>query len=54
MIRRISGWKEKLLSMAGKKMLLKSVVMALPAYVMSCCKLPKELCRGIGKEMAKF
>ncbi|XP_027108907.1 uncharacterized protein [Coffea arabica] len=53
-IRRISGWKEKLLSMAGKKMLLKSVVMALPAYVMSCCKLPKELCRGIGKEMAKF
>ena len=28
--------------------------MALPAYVMSCCKLPKELCKCIGREMAKF
>ena len=53
-ISRISRWRGKMLSMAGKEVLLKSMVMALPAYVMSCCKLPKELCKCIGREMAKF
>lgn len=50
----ISGWKEKMLSMEAKEILLKSVVMALPAYVMSVCRLPKGLCKSIGREMAKF
>ncbi|XP_071924161.1 uncharacterized mitochondrial protein AtMg00310-like [Coffea arabica] len=53
-IDRLKGWKEKLLSQAGKEVLLKSVIMALPIYVMSCCMLPKDLCRKISSEMAKF
>ena len=44
---KIKGWKEKLLSQAGKKVLLKSVILAMPAYAMSCCKLPKSLCQDI-------
>ena len=51
---RLTGWKEKLLSHAGKEILLKSVVMALPTYVMSCCLLPQSLCREICSEMARF
>ncbi|XP_071912962.1 uncharacterized protein [Coffea arabica] len=51
---RLEGWKEKLLSQAGKEVLLKSVIMALPIYVMSCCILPKDLCRQISSGMAKF
>lgn len=47
---RIADWKEGFLSQAGKEILLKSVVMALPVYAMSCCKLPKEVC----KKMARF
>ncbi|KAL3536252.1 hypothetical protein ACH5RR_004713 [Cinchona calisaya] len=39
--RKINGWKGKLLSSAGKEVLLKSVAMALPSYVMSVFKLPK-------------
>ena len=53
-IRRMGGWKERLLSNAGKEVLLKSVILALPAYAMNCCKLPKGLCVDICKEMAKF
>ncbi|XP_071933651.1 uncharacterized protein [Coffea arabica] len=51
---RLHGWKEQLLSQAGKEVLLKSVILALPTYVMSCCLLPKDLCKKICSEMAKF
>ena len=51
---KIKGWKEKLLSQAGKEVLLKSVILAMPAYAMSCCKLPKSLCYDISGEMARF
>nr|XP_027090307.1 uncharacterized protein LOC113711341 [Coffea arabica] len=53
-VKRLGGWKEKLLSQAGKETLLKSVILALPAYVMSCCRLPKALCQNVCSEMAKF
>ncbi|XP_027082670.1 uncharacterized protein [Coffea arabica] len=51
---KIKGWKEKLLSKAGKEVLLKSVILAMPAYAMSCCRLPKSLCQDISGEMARF
>lgn len=53
-VNKLKGWKEKLPSQAGKEVLLKSVVLALPTYVMSCYRLPKELCRNICSEMARF
>nr|XP_027083472.1 uncharacterized protein LOC113705760 [Coffea arabica] len=51
---KLRGWKEKLLSNAGKEVLLKSVVLAMPTYAMAYCKLPKTLCKNICKEMANF
>ena len=53
-INRMCGWKERLLSNVGKEVLLKSVILALPAYARSCCKLPKGLDVNICKEMAKY
>lgn len=38
---KIQGWLEKLLSMGGKDVLIKSVVQAIPVYSMGCFKLPQ-------------
>jgi len=44
---RLQGWKEKLLSQAGKEVLLKVVVQAIATFVMSCFRLPVGLCHDI-------
>uniref|UniRef100_A0A2N9FBV7 Reverse transcriptase zinc-binding domain-containing protein n=1 Tax=Fagus sylvatica TaxID=28930 RepID=A0A2N9FBV7_FAGSY len=44
MWRKVQGWKEKLLTQAGKEILIKAVIQAIPTYTMHCFKLPKKLC----------
>lgn len=51
---KLNGWKGRLLSQAGKEVLLKSVVLAMPSYAMSVFKLSKNLCNDISKGMANF
>lgn len=51
---KIQGWLEKLLSMGGKEVLIKSVVQAIPVYSMGCFKLPHGLCEHISSLIRKF
>ncbi|XP_024163940.1 uncharacterized protein LOC112170898 [Rosa chinensis] len=52
--KKTQGWKDKLLSTAGKEVLLKAVVQSIPTYVMSFFELPKHLCGEMHRLMARF
>lgn len=51
---RISGWKAKLLSQAGRTQLLKSVAVTILSYHMSTYALPLTLCHNQNKIMKKI
>ena len=52
--KKIEGWQGKLLSSAGKELLIRVVAQALPSYAMSCFLLPKEFCDSLHQLCAKF
>jgi ribonuclease HI len=52
--KRMQDWKLKFLSQAGKEILIKSVLQAIPTYGMSVFLLPKSLCKEINSLMQKF
>ena len=52
--REIAGWKGKLLSNAGREILINAVAQATPTYTMSCFKLPDSLCKELNSMMSNF
>lgn len=51
---RIQSWTTRFLSGAGKQVLLKAVLAAMPCYSMSCFKLPASLCKQIQSLHTRF
>jgi hypothetical protein len=51
---KINGWKEKLLSKAGREILIKAVAQSIPTYLMSCFKLPDSLCNELNSMASNF
>lgn len=52
--KRILSWKNGFLSQAGKDVLIKSVVMALPVYAMSCFRIPNTILDEISRMISRF
>jgi len=53
-VAKLEGWKEKLLSPAGKEVLVKSVIQAIPNYAMSIIQFPRTFCNTLNSTIAKF
>ena len=51
---RMQGWKEKLLSQAGKEIMIKAVIQSILTYSMSVFRLPTSLCKDIEAMIRKF
>ncbi|KAF7152227.1 hypothetical protein RHSIM_Rhsim01G0161700 [Rhododendron simsii] len=53
-IKRLRRWKDNQVNHAGREVLLKSVVLSLPNYAMSCFRLPKTILQQISSEVSRF
>lgn len=53
-LRRIRGWKEKLLSFDGRAVLIKAVVQALPIYAMSSILLPRLILKDLERVTRQY
>ncbi|KAL9669393.1 hypothetical protein QQ045_006940 [Rhodiola kirilowii] len=51
---RVNGWKENLLSITGKEVLIESVLLATPLYTMSRFSLPAGILNKMTSVVAKF
>ena len=54
LIKRVAGWRGKLLSSAGKLTLLKSCLASIPIYLLSVIKFPKWAIESINSQMGNF
>ncbi|KAL8462267.1 hypothetical protein ACS0TY_033349 [Phlomoides rotata] len=52
--KKLRGWKSKTLSFAGKLTLIKSIVQAIPTYLMTCFKIPQTIIEQIEAYIVHF
>lgn len=53
-VKKLKDWKDKMLSQAGKEVLIKVVIQAILSYSMNCFLLPITTCQEIEKATARF
>ncbi|XP_074290991.1 uncharacterized protein LOC141617725 [Silene latifolia] len=52
--KRLSGWKAKNLSLAGRTTLIQSTLSPIPAYAIQTAKLPRAICDDLDKKTRRF
>ncbi|KAL6185530.1 hypothetical protein ACLB2K_041662 [Fragaria x ananassa] len=50
----MDGWKEKVLTQAGKEVLIKSMALAIPSFPMSYFRFPKGICDDLNAALGNF
>jgi hypothetical protein len=50
----VNSWKEKLLSLGGKEILINSIAQAMLVYAMMVFKIPKNICKGITNVISQY
>ncbi|CAM8900015.1 unnamed protein product [Rhodiola kirilowii] len=53
-VRKISDWKHRLLSGAGREVLIKLVLQSIPIYAMSCYKIHLSICKKLAGDIIRF
>ncbi|XP_028066127.1 uncharacterized protein LOC114269058 [Camellia sinensis] len=53
-VTKIMEWKQNLLSQAGREVLIKSVIQAIPAYAMACFAFLKKFCKSLNSYINNF
>ena len=51
---KVRGWMQKMLSVGGKEVLIKSVAQAIPVFSMSCFRLPRGVCESVTSIIRQF
>ena len=51
---KLEGWKEKLLNLIGKEVIVKDVIQAIPSYAMSILLCSKGFCEDLCSKVARF
>ncbi|XP_043717834.1 uncharacterized protein LOC122665761 [Telopea speciosissima] len=51
---KLSSWKSKFLSFAGRSVLIKSILASTPAYLMNCFEFPLKICQSIDSICLNF
>ena len=54
LMHRVNGWTGRWFSKGGKEVLIKSILLALPTYVMSTFLLSLEICENVASAIAQF
>ena len=54
MAKKLARWKEKLLSLVGKEVLIKVVAQAIPTFTISCFKIPNSICDEFTSMVSQF
>ncbi|XP_073019495.1 uncharacterized mitochondrial protein AtMg00310-like [Primulina eburnea] len=53
-VKKMQGWGNKIFSVGGKEVLIKSVLQSIPTYAMACFKIPDAICADIERACANF
>lgn len=54
MIKKIQGWSRSFVSQAGREVMIKSVINAIPTFSMMCIKLPIKTCKEFDSLISNF